>query len=64
MWAFFGLVVVVYAAIFMTQDEASSKLRGWLYIALLILAIAGGVYFAVPSNDDDCTRYSSFANDC
>lgn len=62
-WVFGGVCAVLYAALIMRSDSASENVGCWILPALLILSIAGGLFFGVPS-EDGCTRYSYYANDC
>lgn len=63
-WLYIGVVVAIYAAIFLFRDDACEDVRKWLYPALLILAIGGGYMLSTNGGDDDCTSYSFLVSDC
>jgi len=62
--AYIAIIAIFYGAIFLFMDDASEGIRNWIYPALIIFAILGGVVFSQVDSDDDCARFSYLANDC
>lgn len=66
-WIFAAVVFAVYAVILIFRDDTytSERIRSWLYVMLIVLAIGGGLMFAKHSEDEgECTKYSTAARDC
>jgi hypothetical protein len=66
-WIFAAVVFAFYAVILIFRDDTrtSERIRSWLYVLLIILALGGGLMFARSGRDEgECTSYSSFAKDC
>jgi len=66
-WIFAAVVFLVYAVILIFRDDThiSERIRSWLYVLLITLAIGGGLAFSRQTEDEgDCPRYSGFTKDC
>lgn len=64
LWYYTAAIVLGYAALLLFRDDASEKIRAWIFPVLLVLGILGGLYFGNPGQDENCQSYGTRAGDC